>query len=83
MNVPGQIHFIAIGGTGMGSLAGLLKSRGVTVTGSDEALYPPMSDALVSWGIPVSEGFCAENVEQRSPCPPLCPVLLFPLFGPC
>ena len=29
-----RVHFVAIGGTGMGSLAGLLKARGLAVTGS-------------------------------------------------
>ena len=41
-----HVHFVAIGGTGMGSLAGLLKARGIEVTGSDKKLYPPMSTAL-------------------------------------
>ena len=62
MSDPGHVHFIAIGGTGMGSLAGLLRSRGIRVTGSDEEIYPPMSTALESWGIPVSRGFRAENL---------------------
>ena len=52
-----HVHFIAIGGTGMGSLAGLVKARGIEVTGSDKKLYPPMSTALADWGIDVSEGF--------------------------
>ena len=56
-----KVHFIAIGGTGMGSLAGLLNARGIRVTGSDSDLYPPMSTALERWGIPVNEGFRAEN----------------------
>ncbi|MEE8580540.1 MAG: UDP-N-acetylmuramate--L-alanine ligase [Myxococcota bacterium] len=67
MKPPGRVHFIAIGGTGMGSLAGLLKARGIEVTGSDRALYPPMSMALERWGISVSEGFRAENLEGRRP----------------
>jgi UDP-N-acetylmuramate: L-alanyl-gamma-D-glutamyl-meso-diaminopimelate ligase len=62
-----HVHFIAIGGTGMGSLAGLLKARGLVVTGSDKALYPPMSTALAGWGIPVTEGFAPENVLARRP----------------
>lgn len=62
-----HVHFIAIGGTGMGSLAGLLKSRGIEVTGSDKALYPPMSTALAEWGIDVVEGFRPENVLTRRP----------------
>jgi UDP-N-acetylmuramate: L-alanyl-gamma-D-glutamyl-meso-diaminopimelate ligase len=52
-----RVHFVAIGGTGMGSLAGLVKARGVLVTGSDKKLYPPMSTALEDWGIAVREGF--------------------------
>ncbi len=59
---PQHVHFIAIGGTGMGSLAGLLKARGLTVTGSDTGLYPPMSTALERWQIPVAEGFSPENM---------------------
>jgi len=59
---PRRVHFIAIGGTGMGSLAGLLARRGVVVTGSDRALYPPMSTALAEWGIPVFEGFDPEHL---------------------
>ena len=39
---PRHVHFVAIGGTGMGSFAGLLHARGVRVTGSDEKLYPPL-----------------------------------------
>ena len=62
-----RVHFVAIGGTGMGTLAGLLHARGVEVTGSDEGLYPPMSTALLRWGIPVREGFRAEHVLDASP----------------
>jgi UDP-N-acetylmuramate: L-alanyl-gamma-D-glutamyl-meso-diaminopimelate ligase len=61
------VHFIAIGGTGMGSLAGLLKARGVEVSGSDVGLYPPMSGALERWQIPVNEGFRAENLAAIDP----------------
>jgi UDP-N-acetylmuramate: L-alanyl-gamma-D-glutamyl-meso-diaminopimelate ligase len=62
-----HVHFIAIGGTGMGSLAGLLNARGILVTGSDKQLYPPMSTALADWGIDVVEGFAASNVQGRKP----------------
>ena len=64
---PRSVHFVAIGGTGMGSLAGLLHARGLTVTGSDEKLYPPMSTALERWGIRLREGFRAENVLDAIP----------------
>lgn len=47
----------------MGALAGLLKEAGHRVTGSDNAFYPPMGDALVRWGIETREGFKPENLE--------------------
>jgi UDP-N-acetylmuramate: L-alanyl-gamma-D-glutamyl-meso-diaminopimelate ligase len=62
-----HVHFIAIAGTGMGSLAGLLKGRGLEITGSDAELYPPMSTALAGWGIPVAKGFRPENVLAQRP----------------
>ncbi|MBW2360966.1 MAG: hypothetical protein JRG84_08695 [Deltaproteobacteria bacterium] len=62
-----HVHFVAICGTGMGSLAGLLRARGLRITGSDEGLYPPMSTALAEWGIPVVEGFRAENITDTAP----------------
>ncbi|MCH7598515.1 MAG: hypothetical protein IH973_02060 [Myxococcales bacterium] len=61
-----RVHFIAVGGTGMGSLAGLLKRRGIDVTGSDKALYPPMSLALDDWGISPSEGFDPAHLEAAA-----------------
>ncbi len=62
---PLRIHFIGICGTGMGALAGALRALGHDVRGSDAAVYPPMSTALAAWGIPVSEGFSAANLEPR------------------
>jgi UDP-N-acetylmuramate: L-alanyl-gamma-D-glutamyl-meso-diaminopimelate ligase len=64
---PRRIHFVAIAGTGMGSLAGLLKARGLAVTGSDDQLYPPMSTALEGWGIPVNPSFRPEHVLEAEP----------------
>ncbi|MEB2344034.1 MAG: UDP-N-acetylmuramate:L-alanyl-gamma-D-glutamyl-meso-diaminopimelate ligase [Deltaproteobacteria bacterium] len=60
-----HVHLIAIAGTGMGALAGFLRARGLRVTGSDRALYPPMSEMLAGWGIPVSLGFEAAHLEPR------------------
>jgi UDP-N-acetylmuramate: L-alanyl-gamma-D-glutamyl-meso-diaminopimelate ligase len=60
-----HVHLVAIAGTGMGALAGLLHARGLRVTGSDRALYPPMSEALARWEIPVAMGFAAANLEPR------------------
>jgi UDP-N-acetylmuramate: L-alanyl-gamma-D-glutamyl-meso-diaminopimelate ligase len=60
---PRHIHLMGICGTGMASLAGLLKSKGYKVTGSDQSIYPPMSDFLESMGIPVLPGYRAENLH--------------------
>ncbi|MFQ5666170.1 MAG: UDP-N-acetylmuramate--L-alanine ligase [Candidatus Binatia bacterium] len=60
-----RIHLIAICGVGMGALAGMLKQRGYTVSGSDEKVYPPMSTLLARLGIPIRQGFRAENLRDR------------------
>jgi UDP-N-acetylmuramate: L-alanyl-gamma-D-glutamyl-meso-diaminopimelate ligase len=57
-----KLHLIGIAGTGMGSLAGLLRAAGHDVRGSDEHVYPPMSTQLADLGIPVMTGFAAENL---------------------
>jgi len=57
-----KLYFIAVGGTAMAPLAVLLSGRGYRVSGSDTALYPPMSDLVARAGIPVLPGFRAENV---------------------
>jgi len=57
-----KIHFIAICGTGMGALACILKDIGFEVTGSDQKIYPPMSDFLSRKGIKVSEGFNEDSL---------------------
>ncbi|MCX7679965.1 MAG: UDP-N-acetylmuramate:L-alanyl-gamma-D-glutamyl-meso-diaminopimelate ligase [Spirochaetes bacterium] len=59
-----RIHFIGICGVAMGSLAGMMKEIGYDVSGSDEQVYPPMSEMLASWGIPVQSGFCERNVNN-------------------
>ncbi len=55
-------HLIGICGTAMASLAGLLRAKGHRITGSDDHVYPPMSTMLAELGIPVLEGFHAENL---------------------
>lgn len=62
---PKHIHLMGICGTGMASLAGMLKSQGHKVTGSDQNVYPPMSDFLRSLAIPVMEGYRAENLAVQ------------------
>ena len=62
---PRRVHLIAVCGTGMGSLAGLLVEAGHRVQGSDENVYPPMSTMLRSRGITILEGYRAANLEPR------------------
>jgi len=56
-------HLIGICGTGMGSLAGLLKEAGFEVRGSDADVYPPISTMLASLGIPVLKGYGPGNLD--------------------
>lgn len=60
-----HIHLIGICGTAMASLAGMLQLQGHRVTGSDAAVYPPMSDMLEELGIPVMQPYSAENLKSR------------------
>jgi len=58
-----NIHLMGICGTGMASLAGILKQRGFSVKGSDENIYPPMSHSLKEQSIPVQKGYAPENLD--------------------
>ena len=60
-----HIHFLGICGTFMGGLALLAKQMGYKVTGSDQAVYPPMSAQLESAGIELIEGFHASQLDIR------------------
>ena len=58
-----HIHIVAVAGTGMGALAGLLKELGHEVSGSDVAFDPPMGPALESWGVRCLHGFDPKHLE--------------------
>src|SRR6478609_540675 len=62
-----RIHLVGVAGTGMGSFAGMLKAAGYEVTGSDENVYPPMSDMLAKWGIPALTPYRPENLDEAKP----------------
>lgn len=62
---PKNIHLIAVCGTAMGALACMLKELGHNVTGSDTAVYPPMSDYLQNAGINILPGFAAEHIPAN------------------
>ena len=57
-----RIHLIGICGTAMATLAALLKQRGHDVRGSDQNMYPPMSDFLAAQGITTFNGYRSEHV---------------------
>src|SRR5688572_5906945 len=57
-----RIHVVAVSGTGMGPLAGLLVSMGHEVTGSDVAFDPPIGPKLLEWGVRCVPGFDAKNL---------------------
>ena len=59
-----NIYLIAICGTGMAALAGLLKKAGHNVTGSDANIYPPMSTLLSNAGIKIFPGYKKENISK-------------------
>ncbi len=60
-----HIHVMGVCGTGMAAIAGMLKESGYRVTGSDQNVYPPMSDFLAQAGIDVMQGYVPENLEPR------------------
>jgi UDP-N-acetylmuramate: L-alanyl-gamma-D-glutamyl-meso-diaminopimelate ligase len=57
-----KIHLIGICGTAMATLAAMLKRKGHDVQGSDQDVYPPMSDFLAAEGIPALSGYLAEHI---------------------
>ncbi len=60
-----KIHLIGVCGTGMASLAGMLKDQGYEVSGSDEGVYPPMSEFLEQKGIRVAQGYSIANLRPE------------------
>ena len=58
-----HIHIMGICGTGMASLAGMFKESGYRITGSDQNVYPPMSDFLAACNIDVQKGYDGANLQ--------------------
>src|SRR5437870_9740639 len=61
---PKKFHFLGICGSAMASVAAALQERGFRVTGSDENVYPPMSNFLEEKGIVLKQGYRAENIPS-------------------
>jgi len=59
-----KIHILGIAGTFMGGIAQLAKAMGVTVSGSDQTVYPPMSSQLSKAGIEVMEADSLDFLQQ-------------------
>jgi UDP-N-acetylmuramate: L-alanyl-gamma-D-glutamyl-meso-diaminopimelate ligase len=60
-----RIHLIGICGTAMGTLAAMLRRRGFDVRGSDQNVYPPMSDFLTAERVTVLDGYRAEHITSE------------------
>jgi len=58
-----HLHFIGICGTAMGNVALMMRAAGHTVTGSDQNIYPPMSDLLAEAGVAIMTGFSPDNLD--------------------
>jgi UDP-N-acetylmuramate: L-alanyl-gamma-D-glutamyl-meso-diaminopimelate ligase len=59
-----RVHLIGVCGTAMATLAALLKQKGFDVRGSDQDVYPPMSDFLAAEGITTFSGYRAEHITS-------------------
>jgi UDP-N-acetylmuramate: L-alanyl-gamma-D-glutamyl-meso-diaminopimelate ligase len=57
-----RIYLIGICGTAMATLAAMLRRKGFEVRGSDQSVYPPMSDFLAAEGIAVENGYDAAHI---------------------
>src|SRR6187399_2339691 len=60
--LPKRVHLIGVCGTAMATLAAMLKTRGFDVRGSDQNVYPPMSDFLAEQQITTLQGYKPENI---------------------
>ncbi|MBM3769839.1 MAG: UDP-N-acetylmuramate:L-alanyl-gamma-D-glutamyl-meso-diaminopimelate ligase [Acidimicrobiia bacterium] len=59
-----RVHLIGVCGTAMATLAALLKRKEFDVRGSDQDVYPPMSDFLAAEGITTFSGYCGEHITS-------------------
>jgi UDP-N-acetylmuramate-alanine ligase len=60
-----HVHILGICGTFMGGIAALARASGHRVTGSDQNVYPPMSDQLAALGIELIEGYDPQQLQLR------------------
>jgi UDP-N-acetylmuramate: L-alanyl-gamma-D-glutamyl-meso-diaminopimelate ligase len=58
-----HVHILGICGTFMGGIAALARALGHRVTGSDQSVYPPMSEQLSALGIDLIEGYDPQQLK--------------------
>jgi len=58
------IHFTGIAGAGMAAVALMMREAGHAITGSDQDIFPPMSDYVESLGFPVAWRFDPANLPE-------------------
>jgi UDP-N-acetylmuramate: L-alanyl-gamma-D-glutamyl-meso-diaminopimelate ligase len=61
-----HFHFTGICGTAMGAVAAAMKERGFKITGSDSAVYPPISTFLEERKIKIEKGYRAGNIPEKA-----------------
>ncbi|MBD8636209.1 UDP-N-acetylmuramate:L-alanyl-gamma-D-glutamyl-meso-diaminopimelate ligase [Stenotrophomonas sp. CFBP 13725] len=66
MSCMSNLHILGIAGTFMGGVAALARELGHAVSGSDQAIYPPMSTQLETLGIQLDQGYRADSVPPRT-----------------
>jgi len=62
-----RVYLIAVAGTGMSALAGLLKQKGCVVAGSDIACYSPVRELLQALQVEVHLGYDVEDLKKFKP----------------
>ena len=60
-----RLHILGICGTFMGGIALIARELGWEVSGSDQNIYPPMSDTLLAAGIDIQEGFDPKHLQPK------------------
>ncbi len=61
-----KIHFVGVGGVGMGTFAVALSNAGYEITGSDLKVYEPMKGVLAKNKIKVIEGYESSTADLLS-----------------
>jgi UDP-N-acetylmuramate: L-alanyl-gamma-D-glutamyl-meso-diaminopimelate ligase len=62
-----RIYFMGVCGTAMGNAALLARAAGHEVSGSDTAVYPPMSTVLAEAGVALHEGYDPVRLAMLAP----------------